>query len=366
MKDEELNTWTPTEDHVKQLGRTYQVGNTLWCALSATGIEFTMTGSRCELILLGDNMADAMSGAEHYARVGIYVNDELVADELLKKSMQTITAFQSDSEKTVTIRVIKLSESSDSTMGIHGIRTDAKTIAPTAEKAVKIEYIGDSITCGYGVDGVLGDVYATSNENATKSYAYLSARAVDADYSMVSYSGYGIVSGWTGDGTIQEKSLVPLYYTKLGNSFGKFDDRIEPNSVEWDFRRFQPDIVVLNLGTNDASYCGDKEERCKVYQKKYTEFLKVIRKKNPEATILCSLGIMGDSLYPYLNAAVEDYCRETGDDMVQMLHFNEQDGANGYAVDSHPSAVSQQQAADQLIPKLREILTSRLDKKVHR
>lgn len=360
-KMSELHSILPTKSNVKMLGRTYLYKDTVWCALSATGVEFTLTGKKCEIIFAGDNMASFMSGKEHYARVAVYVDGELSVDEFIKKSTQTLSVYESQEQKTVTIRVVKLSESSDSTVGIKEIRTDAESIAPTATKEVRIEYIGDSITCGYGVDGVLGDTYATSNEDATKAYAYLSAQAVDADYSLVSFSGHGIISGYTGDGTIQDKQLVPPYYTKLGNSYGNFASELAPSSIEWDFSEFVPDVIVINLGTNDSSYCGTDEERCLAYQTGYIEFLKNIRDKNADATILCTLGVMGDSLYPYVEAAVTEYSKETGDTKVETMHFEQQKMEDGYAVDYHPSAVSQQKAADQLTERLQTIIDKRAE-----
>ena len=349
----ELHSFLPTESNVKMLGRTYLYHDTVWCALSATGVEFTLSGKKCEITLAGDNMASLLSGKEHYARVAVYVDGELAVDELIKAGKQTLSVYESQEEKMVTIRVVKLSESSDSTVGIKEIRTDAESIEPTANREVRIEYIGDSITCGYGVDGVLGDTYATSNEDATKAYAYLSAQAVDADYSLVAFSGHGIISGYTGDGIIQDQQLVPPYYTKLGNSYGKFASELAPNSIDWDFSKFVPHIIVINLGTNDSSYCGTNEERCLLFQAGYTEFLKSVRAKNADATILCTLGVLGDSLYPYIEAAVKDYTHETGDAKVETMRFEEQKSEDGYAVDYHPSALTQQKVANQLVEKLK-------------
>lgn len=359
MKTEMLHRILPTESNVKMLGRTYLYEDTVWCALSATGIEFTLTGKRCEITFAGDNMASLTSGEEHYARIAVYVDEEQVVDDFIKTSKQTITVYDSEEEKTVTIRVVKLSESSDSTVGIEEILTDAQVIAPTADRKIKIEYIGDSITCGYGVDGVLEDTYSTSNENASKAYAYLSAKAVDADYSLVSFSGHGIISGYTADGTIQDQQLVPPYYTKLGNSYGQFASQLPPNSIDWEFRKFVPDIIVINLGTNDDSYCGTNEERCQAFQVGYTKFLKTVRKHNADATILCVLGVLGDSLFPYIEAAVEAYRNETKDTLVETMHIEEQKIEDGYAVDYHPSAVTQQKVADQLTERLKAILAKR-------
>ena len=185
------------------------------------------------------------------------------------------------------------------------------------------------------------------------------AKKIDADYSLVCFSGHGIISGYTGDGTIQDQQLVPPYYTKLGNSYGKFASQIAPNSIEWDFSKFVPDMIVINLGTNDASYCGTNEERCQAFQDGYIEFLKNVRMHNSYATILCVMGVMGDSLFPYIEAAVGAYINETGDCLIETMHIPEQKMEDGYGVDYHPSAVTQQKVADQLTRRLETILAER-------
>ncbi|WP_059041925.1 hypothetical protein [Paenibacillus rubinfantis] len=71
---------------------------------------------------------------------------------------------------------------------------------------------------------------------------------------MVSLSGYGIISGYTENGEKLLTHLVPDYYEKVGKSEGKFDGTLVPQSLNWDFNKFVPDLIVVNLGTNDDSY----------------------------------------------------------------------------------------------------------------
>lgn len=41
--------------------------------------------------------------------------------------------------------------------------------------------------------------------------------------------------------------------------------------------------MVINLGTNDASYTKGDKEKVLEYADAYAEFLKVVREKNPNA-----------------------------------------------------------------------------------
>jgi peptidoglycan/xylan/chitin deacetylase (PgdA/CDA1 family) len=181
-----------------------------------------------------------------------------------------------------------------------------------------------------------------------KAYAYQTAKALNADYSLVSISGYGVISGWTGTGVKNEESLILPYYDKIGRSYGRIASQIAPETIPWDFAKFVPDVIVINLGTNDASYCGTDVSRCEEYEAGYVDFIKAVRGYNPNAKIICTLGIMGDSLFPYLESAVKTYQSETKDDNIVTMKFDVQLEADGYAVDYHPSQVTHMKAASKL------------------
>ena len=345
--------WSLTDGSAKRLGRTYDIDGTLWLSYSASGAEWICRDAECTIRLVGD----AMSGdAVHSPRYAIEVNGERVVSATMpadREAAHTVKAADGATE-VGTVRVLKLSECADSTLGIASVTCDTKP-EPTEEKVFRVEFVGDSITCGYGVDGVLGDLYSTSNEDATKAYAYLTAQDLDVDYSLVSFSGYGIISGYTELEVPRNECLVPDYYKTMGNSYGRFADRVESSEVAWDFGAFSADVVVINLGTNDASYCRDVPERHRAYIEEYKRFLADVRACNPIAVILCTLGIMDDRLNGAMEAAVAEYVEESGDADVRTMIFTPQNmEKDGAAVDWHPSAVTHRKAADKLIAYMRE------------
>lgn len=348
-------TFAADGQYVKMLGRTHAEDGILWLAQSASGVEFTMTGTSASVTLAADNMCGQEAKRPRFAA---YVNGERVVDEMLSQSMQSLEIFTYDAEQEVTVTLIKLSEAAESTCGIVGIDvTSVGDIAPTAEKALKIEFIGDSITCGYGVDDEDRDHhFATSTEDATKAYAYKTARLLDADYSLVSYSGNGIVSGYTTQGNQVKAQRVPMFYEEFARSAGSYNG-YSVSSTPWDFTRFVPDVVVINLGTNDASYTGNDKDLQQEYTDAYVEFLKKVRKDNPDAQIICALGVMGDTLYKAMCAAAENYTAETGDEKISTLHLTAQDGSkNGYAADWHPTAASHDVAAAETAEMIKSVL----------
>lgn len=344
------------EQYVKLLGRTEMYQNIRWLALSASGIEFTFTGTKASITIAADSTLT--TGPTNRARFAIYVNGERVVDEQVKKMLETYEVFSADTATETTVKVVKLSEAGNSTIGVKSIDVVCEgDIMPTPEKELKLEFIGDSITCGYGVDDEnRNNHFSTATEDATKTYAYKTAMQLDADYSMVCYSGHGIISGYSGDGNQVTTQLVPELYTTSARSSGKFGD-FSISDVEWDFSRFVPDAVVINLGTNDDSYVGTNKDRRADYIAGYVEFLKQVREKNPDAHIVCTLGIMGDRLYSAIEEAVTEYQSQTGDEKVSAFHFAPQDGSTGYAADWHPTEATNELAAEAMVAELKKILS---------
>ena len=347
-----------TAESAKLVGRTYLAENgTLWCGLSGSGAEFEFTGKNLDIMVETDKVG--WSGqVDNYARIAIYVDGERVVDDMLNEGLKKYSPIQGDSEVTKTVRIVKLSETAMSCFGIMPIQLeDGASIRPTAEKAHKIEFIGDSITCGYGVDDEdPTHKFKTSTEDVTRAYAYKTAQALDADYSMFSISGWGIISGWTGDGKQKPEQQIPLYYEKLGFTYGGFGD-IMPQETDWDFSLYKPELIVINLGTNDDSYCGSHEDRKQAYVEGYVEFLKTVRKDNPDARILCVLGIMGDNLYPSVEEAVSRYTEETGDSNISAFHLEPQDQAeDGLVADYHPTEKTHTKASEALTAEIRSIM----------
>ena len=153
----------------------------------------------------------------------------------------------------------------------------------------KIEFYGDSMTVGYanedssGADSPLG-----MNTNNFLSYAALVARHYDAEYQCICKSGTGIAVSWH-----------PFTMDELHN-------RLVPTAAEsqWDFSKYQPDIVVINLFQNDSwlinlpehkefkKRFGDQAPSEEYIINAYQQFVANIRTKYPEANIVCSLGSM--------------------------------------------------------------------------
>ena len=193
-------SFLPTEENVKIIGRFYQKSDITWIVHSGSALEFYITGISANIDIVGDSTI--YSDADLRPRFAIYINDKLFLDSLIKDLELNIELFKNKEETKTKIKIMLLSENRYGGIGIKNINVYAcsnqKIIEPETKKDLSIEFIGDSMTCAYGVEGKdENEHFKTSTENYSKSYAYLAAKILDVDYSTVSYSGYGIASGYS-------------------------------------------------------------------------------------------------------------------------------------------------------------------------
>jgi len=117
----------------------------------------------------------------------------------------------------------------------------------------------------------------------------------------------------------------------------------------WDFSKFVPDAVVINLGTNDFA----KGDPGAPFQAAYLKFVSDLRGHYPAARFFLALGTMLSAddyakASTYLKAVIA--ARATaGDTNLTLLEFGIQDGnADGLGCDYHPSLKTHQKMADKL------------------
>ena len=209
----------------------------------------------------------------------------------------------------------------------------------------------------------------------------MTAKKLDADYSLVSYSGFAILSAVSFDGERTPDTALPVFYDKLGVTAGDglfslgtndFDDGYyELQSTLWDPNEFVPDLIVINLGTNDSFYFytiapENVAPETEVFVQKYEDFLAQLRAIYPNTEILCTYGAMGQYIVSDIERAVNNYINKTGDSHVHYYWFNEQNyEKNGYGADTHPNAQSQRDSANELIEEIEKLYGWKANKKIN-
>ena len=342
---------------IKKTGHIAEDGELLWLLSSGAEIGFRVTGAtKLQLKLQADDTVEDPETEPLLPRFEVRLDGEKVLDRRLTDRETAVTVFEGTEKRDAEVRLIKLSECTQSLMALRGIVTDGET-APLPDRPLRMEFIGDSITCGYGVEGKDVDApFTTAAENAGKAFAFLAAEALNADAVLTSFSGYGIVSGYTENPAVRnEDELVTKYYEKEGRNSFRLPSGRRIQDIPRDFSAFQPAYIVMNLGTNDLSWCGEDRERGQLFVREYRAFLKTVRKHNPAARILCILGVMGTGLNRAVQQAVEEYCGETGDREVRAMMLEEQNAArDGLGSYSHPSEITQQLLAEKVTDAIRK------------
>jgi lysophospholipase L1-like esterase len=168
-----------------------------------------------------------------------------------------------------------------------------RTLLPPEKRSERrLEFIGNSITSGYGVEGESPDChFSPQTENACMSYASMTARELNADFHLISYSGRGMVRNY-GDSSTTSIDPMPALYDRIC-----YSDTIH----KWNFSSWVPQVVIINLGTNDFSTQPYPPKY--IFQEAYDRLIIRVRSQYPGVTMFCVCG-------PMIAEPCNDYIRE--------------------------------------------------------
>ncbi|MGA2447879.1 MAG: acyltransferase family protein [Polyangiaceae bacterium] len=214
----------------------------------------------------------------------------------------------------------------------------------------RIEYVGDSIACGYGVLGANAACsFSPETEDESIGFAAVAASSLKAEATVIAYSGKGVVRDYRG----RTEDPMPVLFGRT------IPD--DPASV-WDFQRAAPTAVVVEVGTNDYEL-GDPGP---AFARAYASFVRDVRRRYPEAYILCTLSPMlsdsnPDGVRRRTAAATAIYDavkheQDAGDARLSYLAFDEQQESAGRGCDDHPSVRTHKLMAATLAATLRRVL----------
>jgi len=260
------------------------------------------------------------------------------------------------------VRIVKRTEGNCGVAAFLGFRLDkgADLADPAPLQDRRVEFIGDSITCGYGNMGSTTEPdkfhFTPENENAALSWGFLTAEALGARYVSVSYSGRGMFRNLDG----KETGTLPAIYGSV------YPDA--PADASWDHALYRPDLIVINLGTNDygsqlARADLSDEAFDQAYVAAYLGFIERLRALHgPDAFIVCAVGPMMSDWYPQGKRAwtrvrtavqyVVDKRAEGGDERIAYLELAPQNSP--YGEDWHPTAATHARMAEDALEAVRE------------
>ena len=314
-------------------------------AFSDDGIDFFWSASGFELNANGSELwAQIQSDYDKFeVWISVWLNGVQTARLMLNKGRNDVCLYRNlPSTNVKNIRVYKetqaMGDDDKHRFLLKNISTDGDLL-PVPPQPLRMEFIGDSITSGEGTVGAKGETDWTSVFfGATKTWAFKLAQNLGADFNVISQSGWGVVCGY--DGNLDH--ALPKYYGEVCSVSNRFG-----GECEWGFSSFEPDWIIVNLGTNDQNPCQSRPDISEIFEAGVVSFLQKIRRHNPKAKIVWCYGMIGHVLAERLEKAVNDYKAKSGDERVQCVLLPNIDMEKTGAL-SHPTEIQQQEAADYL------------------
>ncbi len=322
----------PNSDRLKYQGRNLLTSDSTELYWSGASVKLNFEGKSLKATLRDER-------ADNFLNVIIDGNIHKLKLEAGKKEYTLANDLKKGKH---TAELYKITEYDRGKVTFYGFTTGkhSKVLNAPAKANRRIEVYGNSITCGYAVEDTVGDSPASPFENNYISYAAITARHYNADYSFIAKSGIGITISWF-------PYVMPDVY-----------DRLNPadSSSHWDFNQFSPDVVIVNLFQNDSWLVkmttheqfkrtfGTTPPSAEFIINAYKNFLMSIRARYPQAHIICALGNMdatreGSPWPGYVSEAARQM-----NDQKMLTHFFVYKNTPG-----HPKKREQQAMADSLI-----------------
>lgn len=303
----------PDDKHLQYTGRIdFSVPKAPVISWPNTSIAGRFTGTSLAIRL------DDQQGRNYF---NVFLDDDLATPLVIeaKKGEASYVVAQQLAPGTHSFLITKRTEGEEGATVFKGLELDdgAALLDPPPRPARRIEFFGDSITSGMGNEGALnGRDDAAKDKNSFLSYAAITARALNAEVHQTSQSGIGVMISWF-------PFTMPDFYDQLS--------AVGDNASSWDFKRWTPHVVVVNLLQNDSWLIGrdhklQPEPNDVQRIAAYKAFVQRIRALYPHAYIVCALGSM-DATRPgspwpgYVRSAVEQLRKERGDERIGTVFF---------------------------------------------
>lgn len=236
----------------------------------SSGFSFSFTGTGAAAKLSGTDYSEL-----YY---DIFVDNEFhaVVKQIRGQSTYVLCDDLPFGEHTVSVRRRTEAFSGVSILKAIYLQEDATMLPAPSKNDRQIIFIGDSLSCGYGVEIDDRDApFELATENSNKCYGAFAAREVNADYQIIAESGRGLIRNCDNS----TDRVLPQTYP-MAIPTGTYKD-------QWDFSKDNPDLIVINLGTNDvAPGLPDGDTFVQAYVDFILELQKYHSNSNPEYVLV--------------------------------------------------------------------------------
>lgn len=309
-------------------------------AYPATGLMLRFTGKSVELRVESSTDTSALSVVVNHASPLTYVLD---------KGPQSVVIAADSATAVQTVEIYKRTETWQGLVTVNGVLLPEGTslLAPPELPRRKLLFLGDSVTCGTGLDDnatCVNDRQHPSS-NAYDTYGMRLGRRLDAESRLVCYGGRGLERDYRGLEAKDDVLTVPQLIS-LAIPADAPGDR-----VPWDVKQWQPDAILLSVGTNDFNLQSTKPLDAERWIGEYVVFLASLRKSYPQATILVTEGAIVTN--PLLRQYVQEAAKRAHDAHVRYVpstHYP------GHSCDGHPTNAQHLEITNDFAPVLQEVL----------
>lgn len=309
---------------------------------SASSITFGFTGNLCEIALQSKNEYG------HHAYVSLELDGKYIGRLRVESQLKNYP-IKVTTDKKHTLKIFKATEAS--TGGILFNGATAKLVPTTLKEKKRIEFIGNSITCGMGADVIeipCGQGEWFDQHNAYQAYGPVLSRNLDVDFQLSSVSGMGMYRNWNDE----TEPVMPNVY---GNLYLN-DDASKPYSFN-----FKPDIISIALGTNDFSEGDGTKARAPFSPEKfisnYVNFVRMLYKHNPNVQIVVVNSPMvngeKDKVFTDCLEKIRDSFKNKNFKPIQIFKFT---AVAPHGCTTHPDAEDHKIMARQYEPFLKKLL----------
>lgn len=328
--DETLSTkvydFSRVNNCFRLIGRTQNTMSGLIFDHAASAIEF-------QGFMTGDVILNVTSNKESYFTV--YVDGKRVEERFGAEGSKALTIASFEGSYFHTVRIVRQNEIAWSQCLLRNLKITGYLFEAPEERGLYLEFYGDSLTSAFGN---IGDPSAPAPtdvpkyQDATQSYAYLTAEALNADCSILAMSGVGIATGH------YEKHF--LHY------FSQFDHKRGNSPFNFEGARV-PDIAVVRLGSNDFSVGCTREQ----YVSRAKELIDYIRNGyGKDVPIIWMHGSRGNDFGNWLKEISDYYGGEAGGFYSLELGWRD----HGVGAGGHPNVASHEANAESLLAFIKE------------
>ncbi|MFL5728572.1 MAG: SGNH/GDSL hydrolase family protein [Cytophagaceae bacterium] len=347
--------------NIQYMGRI-DFSNTLAPAYSFPGVSIKakFQGPAIDVVIK-DNSVGGATTTNYYD----ILIDDVVTKVLMVNSTDTIyKAARNLTDAEHTIEIFKRTESNVGKSSFKGflLRTGKALVSLPAQTSRRIEFIGDSFTCGYGDEASIaapptGDPntgFHSINENNYTAWGAVTCRMLNAQYVCTAYSGRGMYRNNTGS----TSGTIPNFYNKI------HPDLSVPL---WNTTNYIPDVAVIHLGTNDLApeaWSSPSMLDSASFVNAYITFITTLRSNYPSAHFIVTLPNGITDYYPsgakqltrmtHYNHAIVDHFVNGGDTRVHYFALTTQNPP--YGEDWHPSNATQLSMSNQIVPFIQTIM----------